>query len=289
MLSYQEKQALKKYSVIAGVDEVGRGSLAGPAAAAIVALKKKVNIKGVKDSKLLSAKQREEIFERIKNNPDIEWSVAFVSPKIIDRINIWQATLLTWKRCLKKLAFAPDFLFLDGNQTIPKLKIEQNAIVSGDQKIFLCSLASIIAKVSRDRLMEKLDEKYPRYGFIRHKGYGTAYHLKMLEKYGPSEIHRKSFQPVFDSLSFKDKVYYIVSQIPRGQTATYREVAEKIGAPRAYRAVGNVLNQNPRLWVPCHRVIRSDGKIGGFARGTAIKTEMLKKEGVAILVKNCVY
>ena len=282
MLSNQEKQALKKYPVIAGIDEVGRGPLAGPVTAAIVALKKEVNIRGVKDSKLLLAKQREEIFERIKNNPSIEWSVAFVSPKIIDRINIWQATLLAWKRCLKKLALSPDFLFLDGNQIIPKLKIEQNAIVGGDRKIFLCSLASIIAKVSRDRLMKRWNEKYPQYGFARHKGYGTKEHLAMIEKHGPSEIHRKSFQPVFDNLPFRDRVYYIVGQIPKGQTATYREVAERIGAPRACRAVGNVLNRNPHRWVPCHRVVRSDGRIGGFARGTEIKREMLTKEGATV-------
>jgi len=253
-------------------------SLAGPVTAAVVALKKEVKIKGVKDSKLLSAKQREEIFKRVKDNPAIEWRVSHIYPTVIDRINIWQATLLAWKRSLKKLALSPAFLFLDGNQTIPRLKIGQSPIVGGDQKIFLLSLASIIAKVSRDRLMERMDRKYPPYGFGRHKGYGTKYHLAALEKYGPSEIHRKSFRPVFDNLAFRDKVYYVVSRIPKGQTATYKEVAEKIGAPRAYRAVGNVLNKNPYGWVPCHRVVRSDGQVGGFARGTAIKIEELKKE-----------
>ncbi|MFH1671430.1 MAG: ribonuclease HII [Candidatus Portnoybacteria bacterium] len=268
--------------VIAGIDEVGRGSLAGPVAAAAVVVKKRTLIKGVKDSKLLSQKQREEIFERIKDNPNIEWQVSYIYPKVIDKINIGQATLLAWKRSLKKLSSQPSFLFLDGNQTIPGLGIEQKAIIKGDQKIFLVSLASIIAKVNRDRLMEKLDKKYPQYGFFNHKGYGTKHHLEMIRKFGPAEIHRRSFRPVFDNLLFKDKVYHIVSRIPRGKTISYREVSERIGHPMAFRAVGNVLNKNPYKWVPCHRVIRSDGKIGGFAQGSRVKREMLRGEGAKV-------
>jgi len=256
-------------------------SLAGPvASAAVVVMKKRVFVKGVKDSKLLSQRQREEIFERVKDNPNIEWRVSYVYPKVIDKINIGQATILAWKRSLKKLSAQPNFLFLDGNQTIPGLGIKQKAVIKGDQRIFLISLASIIAKVQRDRLMEKLDKKYSQYGFARHKGYGTRLHLEAIKKYGPIEIHRKSFKPVFNNLLFKDKVYYITSQIPRGQVMSYGEVAERVGHPKAFRAVGNALNKNPYKWVPCHRVIRSDGRIGGFARGSRIKREMLKKEGV---------
>jgi len=197
MLSRLEKNLFSNgYKTIAGIDEAGRGPLAGPVTAAIVALKKEVKIKGVKDSKLLSARQREEIFERVKDHPEITWRVSHVYPRVIDRVNIWQATLLAWKRSLKKLDCPPDFLFLDGNQAIPRLKMEQSPVVGGDRRIFLLSLASIIAKVSRDRLMERIDRKYPQYGFSRHKGYGTKEHLKMIKKHGPSEIHRKSFRPI---------------------------------------------------------------------------------------------
>lgn len=237
MFSFLEKSVFKRgYRIVAGIDEAGRGPLAGPVAAAAVAVNKDVlaNIRRdcfvarlwrfprndkivIRDSKCLSAKQREEIFEALKDIPGLEWRVSFVQPKTIDRINIWQATLLAWRRCLKKLSIAPDFLFLDGNMAIPRLKIKQSPIVKGDQKIFLVSLASIIAKVSRDRLMDKLDRKYPEYGFSQHKGYGTKLHLERLEKFGPCPIHRRSFKPVFDNLSFCDKVYYAVGRIPRGQ------------------------------------------------------------------------
>jgi ribonuclease HII len=315
IFSSQEKYAFKKgYRLVAGIDEVGRGALAGPVAAAIVALKgslegrlldkspkatgiSKLTLNGVprrtfsktasfRDSKLLTPKQREEIFEIIKNEPSVEWRVSFVWPKVIDRINIWQATLLAWRRCLQKLNPRPDFLFLDGRTEIPGLEIAQRAIVKGDQKIALLSLASIVAKVSRDKLMERLEKKYSQYSLAQHKGYGTRLHFERLVKFGPSEIHRRSFQPVFKNLSFKDKVYYVVSRIPSGQVMTYQQVARRIGQPRAYRAVGNVLNKNPSPFslrrtgqVPCHRIIRSDGQIGGFGRGRQLKIELLRREG----------
>jgi len=198
--SYLEKKAFKNgFKVIAGADEAGRGSLAGPVAAAVVKSRTVPifrNCPQIKDSKQLSAKQRELIFERIIQEPKIDWKVSFIWPSVIDRINILQATKLAWKRCLKKFDSQPDFLFIDGNQGIEGLKIEQQTVIKGDQKIFLVSLASIIAKVSRDRLMERLSIKYPEYNFIQHKGYGTKLHLKNLKKFGPCEIHRKSFRPI---------------------------------------------------------------------------------------------
>lgn len=286
ILSNQEKSVFKKgYQIIAGVDEVGRGSLAGPVAAAVVALKRvcisrmRLKVHTLKDSKQLSAKQREEIFEMVKNEPKIGWRISFVWPRVIDRINIWQATLLAWRRCLKKLNPRPDFLFLDGQMEMPRLKIAQQAIIKGDQKIFILSLASIIAKVSRDRLMKRLEKRYPEYGFAQHKGYGTKLHFGRLKKFGPCQIHRRSFGPVFANLPFSEKVCYIVSRIPRGQVMTYQQVAQKIGQPKAYRAVGNILNKNTDCQVPCHRVIRSNGRIGGFNRGSQLKEKLLKKEG----------
>ncbi|MBL7155311.1 MAG: ribonuclease HII [Candidatus Portnoybacteria bacterium] len=282
--------------MIAGIDEVGRGSLAGPVTAAVVMVKSGTVPKiqslfqelyfrdsprtslRIRDSKLLSAKRREEIFEIVKQEPRIEWKVSMVWPQVIDRINIWQATQLAWERCLNKLALKPDFLFLDGKMGMPRLKIAQRPVIKGDQKIFLLSLASIMAKVSRDRLMERLEKKYPEYGLAQHKGYGTKLHFKNLKKIGPCPIHRKSFRPVFANLPFSEKVYYLVSQIPRGQVMTYQQVAQKIGHPKAYRAVGNTLNKNRSCQVPCHRVIRSNGQIGGFQRGSHLKEKLLKKE-----------
>lgn len=280
MFSYQEKKILKKYKTIAGIDECGRGPLAGPVASAVVVVNKipkSLKKLKIKDSKLLSEKQREEIFEIVKNEKNIEYAVSFVDPQIIDKINILEATKLSWQRCLNKLNEKPEFLFIDGNQKL-NTKINQSSIIGGDNKIWSISLASIIAKVLRDRLMKKMHHKYPEYGFDLHKGYGTELHLNRLSKFGPSLIHRKSFQPVFNNLSFTDKVYHIVSKIPKGQTMTYKQVAEGIGNSKSFRAVGNALNKNRNKWVPCHRVIRSDGQIGGFASGSEKKKEILKKE-----------
>ncbi len=279
-----EKRVFKKgYHKLAGIDEVGRGALIGPVTAAIVAVSKGLprsltRIK-IKDSKQLSPKQREEVFNIVKQEPMIEWRVSAVWPTTIDRINIWQATLLAWQRCLKKLNPQPDFLFLDGKQGMPRLKIEQQSVIKGDQKIFLLSLASIMAKVSRDKLMERLEKKYPGYQLARHKGYGTRLHFERLKKIGPCPIHRRSFQPVFSNLSFKEKIDYVVSQIPRGRVMTYQQVAQRIGHPRAYRAVGNVLNKNVNPQVPCHRVIRANGQIGGYRGGSQLKRKILIKEG----------
>jgi len=200
--SYLEKKILKQgYQCLAGIDEVGRGPLAGPVTAAIVMIRSGIIPKSlravlVKDSKQLSPKQREKVFEIVKQEPSIEWRVSFVQPQIIDKINIGQATQLAWRRCLNKLNPQPDFLFLDGNRELRDTQIKQKAVIKGDQKIFLISLASIMAKVSRDRLMDKLDQKYPRYEFIKHKGYGTKLHLENLKKFGPCQIHRQSFKPI---------------------------------------------------------------------------------------------
>lgn len=288
MFSFWERKIFKQgYQLIAGIDEVGRGPLAGPVTAAVVAisagLPRSLAMTGIRDSKSLSAKQRQKIFEMVKQEPAIEWRVSFVWPKVIDRINIWQATLLAWQRCLKKLNPQPDFLFLDGKMAIPRLKIAQQPVIKGDRKIRLLSLASIIAKVSRDRLMERMEKRYPGYEFIQHKGYGTKLHLERLKKFGPCQIHRRSFRPVFGNLSFREKVYYIVSQIPRGQVMTYQQVAQRIGQSSDCRAIGNALNRNTDPRIPCHRVIRAGGQIGGYNRGKQLKKELLTKERLTFL------
>jgi ribonuclease HII len=191
------------FSLIAGVDEAGRGPLAGPVVAAVVVLKPEIladpakleKLKGIKDSKKLTAKKREEIFDIIKAE-FFEVGVGVCDHNTIDRINILQATFLAMKMALGNLKIKPEIILVDGKFPIPNLSLRQEAIIDGDSSIFCISAASIIAKVTHDRIIDKLAEQYPQYGFINHKGYGTKEHLVALKKYGPSPIHRKTFGPV---------------------------------------------------------------------------------------------
>jgi ribonuclease HII len=184
---------------VACLDEAGRGPLAGPVVAAacvIVDCKlKTADFKGLKDSKKLSQKQREKFYKIIIKNKNIEWGIGRVSEKIIDKINILEASKLAMKKALTKLKKKPDFLILDGKMKLD-LPVPQKSIVKADEKVFSCAAASILAKVTRDRIMRKYHKKYPHYNFDRHKGYPTKLHLKMSRKYGPCKIHRKSFGPV---------------------------------------------------------------------------------------------
>lgn len=195
----EEKKLWKKgYKYVAGLDEVGRGPLAGPVLAAAVILNFKSPISkeflNIKDSKKLSSKRREEIYKIIRNQPQIIYGIGKVSHKIIDKINILNATKLAMKRAVDNLRLKKiDFLILDGNFGINGIHIMQRSIVKGDEKVMSCALASIIAKVERDKLMVKYHKKYPDYGFDRHKGYGTRLHYEMLRNFGPSVIHRRSF------------------------------------------------------------------------------------------------
>lgn len=205
-----EKYYWKKgYKIIVGLDESGRGPLAGPvtAGAVIILLPKKFSLLKnaifkkilllARDSKKLSPKQREEIFGLIKKCPLIQFSYALASEKVIDKINIEKATFLAMKKCLKKINLKPDIILIDGNRIIDKtMKVKQVAVVKGDDKIFSIALASIIAKVIRDRKMKLLAKKYPKYKFEIHKGYPTKLHRKLLKKYGPCPIHRLSYKPV---------------------------------------------------------------------------------------------
>ena len=186
--------APEQFSRIAGVDEVGRGSLAGPVVVAAVILDPNRPIKGLRDSKKLSAKKREELAEEIKEKA-LAWSVAAMGPEVIDKINILQATLEAMKAAVEKLPVEPDFVQVDGNK-LPKWKWLSEAIVKGDDKVEWISAASIIAKTTRDAYMCKIAKLYPQYGFEHHVGYGTAEHIKALKAYGPTPIHRKTFAPV---------------------------------------------------------------------------------------------
>jgi len=185
-------------ALIAGVDEAGRGPLAGPVFAAAVILDDLVPNPGLADSKKLSAKQRQHVYDHIKANA-IAFCVAQASVEEIDRLNILQATMLAMQRAVKGLRLKPGKVLIDGNR-IPVLDMLAEAIVKGDSKVPSISAASILAKVERDRWCESIDEEFPHYGFAKHKGYGTAAHLSALSKLGPTHWHRKSFAPVAKSL-----------------------------------------------------------------------------------------
>lgn len=198
--------APEQFSRIAGVDEVGRGCLAGPVVAAAVILDPNRPIKGLRDSKKLSAKKRDELAQEIKEKA-LAWSVAAMGPEVIDKINILQAALEAMKAAVEKLPVEPDFVQVDGNK-LPKWKWLSEAVVKGDDKVEWISAASIIAKTTRDAYMCKMAELYPQYGFEHHVGYGTAEHIKALKAYGPTPIHRKTFAPVrevIDGLSTDTK------------------------------------------------------------------------------------
>ncbi len=179
---------------IAGVDEVGRGPLAGPVVSAMVILDPKKPIKGLADSKVLTAVQREALSLEIKEK-SICWSIGSASVEEIDQLNILQATLLSMRRAISNAVLKPDQVWIDGNRC-PDLDIPAKAIIGGDATVPAISAASIIAKVARDQEMVALDVLYPGYGFAQHKGYGTPKHLAALKCLGPSPIHRMSFAPV---------------------------------------------------------------------------------------------
>lgn len=190
-LFYEKECISEGYNVICGVDEAGRGPLAGPVCAAAVILEKGKIIEGVDDSKKLSERKREELFEIIKNE-SIGYGIAFSDEKEIDTLNILNATYLAMKRAVNSLGVKPDIILVDGNK-VPDFGIPAKPIVKGDANSMSIACASILAKVTRDRYMRKLDEKYPIYGFGKHKGYGTKFHIEKLKEFGSSPVHRKSF------------------------------------------------------------------------------------------------
>ena len=182
------------FSFIAGVDEVGRGPLAGPVVAAAVILDPERPIQGLADSKTLSAKKREILAEEIKTTC-IAWAIGRAEVEEIDQINILQASLLAMKRAVSLLSPQADYALVDGNRC-PELTCSSQAVVKGDTRVESISAASIIAKVARDTEMQQLDTQYPGYGFAKHMGYPTKYHIERLNTLGVTEIHRRSFSPV---------------------------------------------------------------------------------------------
>ncbi len=193
------------YNIIGAIDEAGRGPLAGPVVAACAIIKPDFEINNeklglVKDSKKLTEKKREELFDII-NNEFFEVGVGISDHDTIDRVNILQATFLAMKKAIGALKNKPDYLILDGKFPIPNITTGQKPIIKGDNSVFSIAAASIIAKVTRDRIMKEMNEKFPAYCFDKHKGYGTKLHMELLKKHGPCIIHRKSFAPVKRLLS----------------------------------------------------------------------------------------
>lgn len=189
---YYENQAYEKgYKLVCGVDEAGRGPLAGPVCAAAVVLPKGLILEGVNDSKKLTEKKREALFDVITQQA-LDWSVAFATVEEIEEINILNAAMLAMKRAVEGLKNPVDFAIVDGNKK-PPLEIDCEAVVKGDANSMSVAAASILAKVSRDRILRQYAVDYPQYGFEKHKGYGTKVHIEALKKYGPCEVHRPSF------------------------------------------------------------------------------------------------
>lgn len=190
-LEYEKEAIAKGYKAVCGVDEAGRGPLAGPVCAAAVILPENTVIEGVNDSKKLSEKKREALFDVIKEQV-LSYSIAFASVEEIEEVNILNATMLAMKRAVEGLDIKADYAMIDGNR-LPDLSIDSEFIVKGDAKSMSIACASILAKVSRDRLLYKYAEEYPEYLFDKHKGYGTKAHVEAIKKYGPCPYHRLSF------------------------------------------------------------------------------------------------
>ena len=190
-LKYENEALSKGYNNICGVDEAGRGPLAGPVCAAAVILHKGEIIEGVNDSKKLTEKKREALYDVIKEKA-VAYSIAFATVEEIEEMNILNATMLAMKRAVEGLEVPADYAMIDGNK-IPDLIIPAECVVKGDANSMSIAAASILAKVTRDRLCAEYETEYPQYGFAKHKGYGTKLHREMILKYGPCKIHRMSF------------------------------------------------------------------------------------------------
>jgi len=194
-LFYEQAKRNEGFQRVAGIDEAGRGPLAGPVAAAAVILPDGFIHELLDDSKKLSEKKRELLYDELVNREDVIWALSMGNVEEIDAINILKSTHAAMGRAALEIQPQPDYCLIDG-LPVPEFPIPSEGIVKGDGKSFSIAAASVIAKVSRDRLMLEYAQKYPEYGFEKHKGYGTKQHLEALRKYGPCPIHRKSFAPV---------------------------------------------------------------------------------------------
>ena len=197
--TFEEQARADGYGVVAGVDEAGRGPLAGPVVAAAVILPKDFDPTGVNDSKKMTAAAREKMFARITSQA-LSYGVGIIGPEVIDEINILRATHCAMRAALNDLSAAFDYILVDG-RTVPELPKPSRAIVKGDSKSVSIAAASIIAKVTRDRIMVEMDGLYPEYGFAGHKGYGSKLHMEAISRLGPCPCHRMSFSPISERLA----------------------------------------------------------------------------------------
>ncbi len=195
MVIYEEETYQQGYHLIAGLDEAGRGPLAGPVVAVACLLPRGLFIAGVNDSKKLTPKARKRLFERLTTDPSIIYGIGIIEPIDIDRLNIYQATIQAMLKAIEQLSTYPDYLLVDG-MGLPHPFLPCRKIIKGDQLSQSIAAASIIAKETRDQLMCAYHEQWPQYGFDQHKGYGTAQHLEALDLHGPCPIHRHSFDPI---------------------------------------------------------------------------------------------
>ena len=207
-VSMRHELRLKKQGavLIAGVDEVGIGPLAGPVVAAAVILRGDLKIKGLDDSKKITPENRKKLYKTIIDS-SVSVGIGIVDNMLIDRINILQASLVAMEAAVNALSIKPDHVLVDGIRKIPRIMIPQTSIKHGDSISSAIAMASIIAKVTRDRLMENYHRIYPHYEFSNHKGYGTKRHMKLLKKFGPTSIHRLSYQPVIDCLKNRGLIF----------------------------------------------------------------------------------
>jgi ribonuclease HII len=195
LLSIETTLWKQGFETVAGVDEAGRGPLAGPVVAACVVLPKDFSVPEVNDSKKLTAKKRERLFEKIMQN-GCQVGVGIVTEEVIDRMNILNASLQAMHEAVSQLKRPPDFVLVDGNQKIPHLSFPQRPVVKGDSLSLSIAAASIVAKVTRDRIMLEYHKEYPEFNFAHHKGYATRTHVEALKTFGPCKIHRRSFKLV---------------------------------------------------------------------------------------------
>ncbi len=198
-LSFERSARASGFRIIAGLDEAGRGPLAGPVVAAAVVLPEGLIISGLTDSKQVSEPERDRLFEVIRQQA-VCYGIGIADERTIDSVNILQATIIAMEQAIEALAPRPDYLLLDA-VTLPRVKLPQKPLIKGDCRSSSIAAASILAKVTRDRLMLVLHERFPQYNFQQHKGYGTREHMKLLRQHGPCEAHRKSFAPVAELLA----------------------------------------------------------------------------------------
>ncbi|MFA6600646.1 MAG: ribonuclease HII [Candidatus Omnitrophota bacterium] len=193
LFAFDRTQGAQEGFLLAGVDEAGRGPLAGPVVAAAVIISRKTDFRYLNDSKQVSPARREELYLEITQNCLV--GIGLIDEKIIDEINIYQATRVAMKRAVLALPVTPHLVLIDGPMRLD-LAFDQKPVIRGDQKSASIAAASIVAKVTRDTYMTDLEERYPGYGFKKHKGYGTRYHLERIREMGPSPVHRRSFAPI---------------------------------------------------------------------------------------------